>query len=66
MSNNPQEIKLMCIGDSITNGLTPGSYRKFLYHNLISKGYNIKMVGVLNKNIAKYIDFSFNNIAFFD
>ena len=56
MSNNLQDIKLMCIGDSITNGLTPGSYRKFLYHNLISKGYKIKMVGVLNNSIAKYTD----------
>ena len=46
----------MGIGDSITNGLTLGSYRKFLYHNLISKGYKIKMVGVLNNNIAKYTD----------
>ena len=41
-------IKIMCIGDSITDGYTPeyvGSYRKFIYHNLTEMGYNIDMVG---------------------
>lgn len=41
-------IKIMCIGDSITDGYTydyVGSYRKFIYHNLTEKGYNIDMVG---------------------
>ncbi|MDE7105524.1 MAG: hypothetical protein K2O36_06555, partial [Ruminococcus sp.] len=41
-------IKIMCIGDSITDGYTyeyVGSYRKFIYHNLTEEGYNIDMVG---------------------
>jgi len=47
----------MCIGDSITDGYhVPGSYRKFLYHGLIKKGYKIKMIGTKNKFTSKYID----------
>lgn len=41
-------IKIMCIGDSITDGYVPeysGSYRKFIYHGLTEKGYKIDMVG---------------------
>lgn len=41
-------IKIMCIGDSITDGYLPeyaGSYRKFIYHDLTEWGYNIDMVG---------------------
>lgn len=41
-------IKIMCIGDSITDGYVNdylGSYRKFIYHNLTEKGYSIDMVG---------------------
>ena len=48
-------IKIMCLGDSITLGhRMPGSYRKFLYHNLITKGYKIKMVGAINQKKEKY------------
>ena len=48
-------IKIMCMGDSITYGhKMPGGYRKFLYHNLISKGYKIKMVGAKDNKIEKY------------
>lgn len=55
MLNNSQKIKIMCMGDSITFGhRVPGSYRKFLYHNLISKGYKIKMVGAQNNKFEKY------------
>ena len=37
-TKNKTTIKIMCIGDSITFGhKTPGSYRKFLYNNLIKK-----------------------------
>ena len=33
-------IKIMCIGDSITFGKgMPGSYRKFLYNNLVIDNY---------------------------
>ncbi len=42
-------IRIMCIGDSITDGYVPeymGSYRKFLYRDLTEKGYNVDMVGV--------------------
>ena len=39
-------IKIMSIGDSITDGYgTDGSYRKFMYHELTQKGYSIDMVG---------------------
>ena len=55
MEKSNLKIKIMCIGDSITYGYKmPGSYRKFLYHNLTSKGYNIKMVGAQDENIQKY------------
>ena len=54
---NNRTIKIMGIGDSITSSkLLEGSYRKFLYHNLISKGYNIKMVGSIEQKIKKYYD----------
>ena len=39
-------IKIMAIGDSITDGYgISGSYRKYLYHELTKKGYSIDMVG---------------------
>ncbi len=39
-------VKIMCIGDSITDGYgINGSYRKFLYNNLTEMGYTIDMVG---------------------
>ena len=48
-------IKIMCIGDSITFGKgMPGSYRKFLYNNLVKKGYKIKMVGANSNIVDKY------------
>ena len=60
--SNSEDIKIMCIGDSITFGHRfPGSYRKFLYHNLLSKGYKIKMVGAKDNTIEKYKDFEFQN-----
>ena len=40
------ETKIMCIGDSITDGYgTEGSYRKFLYNLLVTDGFTIDMVG---------------------
>lgn len=48
VSAEDDTIKIMCIGDSITDGYTNdyvGSYRKFIYHNLTEMGYNIDMVG---------------------
>ncbi len=48
VSAEDDAIKIMCIGDSITDGYTSdyvGSYRKFIYHNLKEMGYNIDMVG---------------------
>ncbi|MCM1132563.1 MAG: GDSL-type esterase/lipase family protein [Ruminococcus flavefaciens] len=48
VSAEDDTIKIMCIGDSITDGYTNdyvGSYRKFIYHNLTEKGYNVDMVG---------------------
>ena len=54
---NNRTIKIMGMGDSITSSkVLEGSYRKFLYHNLISKGYNIKMVGSIEQKIKKYYD----------
>lgn len=48
VSAEDDAIKIMCIGDSITDGYTSeyvGSYRKFIYHNLTEIGYNVDMVG---------------------
>ncbi|MDE6789221.1 MAG: hypothetical protein K2J47_07885 [Ruminococcus sp.] len=48
VSAEDDAIKIMCIGDSITDGYTyeyTGSYRKFIYHNLTEMGYNVDMVG---------------------
>ena len=58
-------IKIMCMGDSITfaPGM-PGSYRKFLYNNLIKKGYKIKMVGPNSNIVEKYCDE--NNSEYFE
>ena len=60
------EIKIMCIGDSITYGYKmPGSYRKFLYNNLLSKGHKIKMVGAQDQKVEKYY-YNKNNPDFFE
>ena len=60
------KIKIMCIGDSITYGHgMPGSYRKFLYNNLIKKGYKIKMVGAKDNKMEKYYN-NKNNSEFFE
>ena len=51
-------VKIMCIGDSITDGYgVAGSYRKFIYHELTKKGYDIDMVGTKSGSvIAEYTD----------
>ncbi|MBO4878016.1 MAG: hypothetical protein J5501_08425 [Ruminococcus sp.] len=51
-------IKIMCIGDSITDGYgVAGSYRKFIYHELTKKGYSIDMVGTKSGDvISEYTD----------
>lgn len=43
------EIRIMALGDSITDGYfgTDG-YRKYFYHNMTELGYDIDMVGVKN------------------
>ena len=54
---NNEPIKIMCVGDSITDGYgIPGSYRKFLYHGLTQKGYNIDMIGSKSGLEGKYTD----------
>lgn len=46
ISGDDTEVKILCIGDSITDGYgTEGSYRKFLYKGLTDKGYSIDMTG---------------------
>ncbi len=51
-------VKIMCIGDSITDGYgIAGSYRKFIYHELTKKGYDIDMVGTKSGSVmAEYTD----------
>ena len=57
LSENDQKIKIMCIGDSITDGYgTPGSYRKFLYYGLTKKGYSIDMIGSKSGWSTTYTD----------
>ena len=52
-----EPIKIMAIGDSITDGYgVTGSYRKYLYNELTKKGYNIDMVG--SKGNDMKIEFS--------
>lgn len=47
-----EQIKIMAIGDSITDGYgVAGSYRKYLYNELSKKGYNIDMVGAKGNNM---------------
>ena len=56
LKDNETPIKIMCIGDSITDGYgIQGSYRKFLYHGLTQKGYKIDMVGS-KKGYSTYTD----------
>jgi len=46
VSAEDDTLKIMCIGDSITDGYgIAGSYRKFLYNGLSEKGINVDMVG---------------------
>ncbi len=55
-------IKIMPVGDSITNGDgEQGGYRKYLYDALTKKGYKIDMVGPNGKNSA-----SANGISYDD
>lgn len=58
-------LKIMCIGDSITDGYVPeyaGSYRKFIYKDLTEwggfnwDGYNVDMVGVKDDVILSGTD----------
>lgn len=58
---NEQEtdkIKIMAIGDSITDGYgVAGSYRKYLYNELTKKGYSVDMVGSKENNfMAEFTD----------
>ena len=57
-SETKEEIKIIGIGDSITDGFgLEGSYRKFLYNGLVKKGYNnINMIGAKNEGIKTYTD----------
>lgn len=42
---NSNEIKIMPLGDSITNGDSNGCYRQNLYLNLIDAGFDVDFVG---------------------
>lgn len=54
---NSGAIKIMAIGDSITDGYgVAGSYRKYLYNELTKKGYSIDMVG--SKGYNAMIEFN--------
>ena len=45
-SANDSDIKILCLGDSITDGyFGKDGYRKYLYHELDEMGYSIDMVG---------------------
>ena len=57
LKDNEDPIKIMCIGDSITDGYgVAGSYRKFLYHGLTQKGYKIDMVGSKGVSSSIYVN----------
>ena len=56
-------IRIMSIGDSITDGSKAvGSYRKYLYNSLTKNGYSIKMVGPLLSD--KFLNFKDGNENF--
>ena len=66
LENNP-EIKIMCIGGSITDGFgIDGSYRKFSHNGLTKKGYNINMVGSKNGGGTTYIDEESGEVFVYD
>ncbi|MGN0677805.1 MAG: SGNH/GDSL hydrolase family protein [Ruminococcus sp.] len=54
---NSDDVKIMSLGDSITDGYwTAGGYRKYLYHELELKGYNnIDMVGMKGSDNASFV-----------
>lgn len=54
---NADDVKIMSLGDSITDGYwTAGGYRKYLYHELELKGYNnIDMVGMKGSDNASFV-----------
>jgi lysophospholipase L1-like esterase len=43
-------VKIMCLGDSITEGTTPGGYRSRLCSNLTTAGYDFTFVGSSTTN----------------
>ena len=50
-------IKIMCIGDSLTDNYDiQGSFRKYLYNGLRKKGFNIEMVGTKDGINKEYKD----------
>jgi lysophospholipase L1-like esterase len=47
----------MCVGDSITDGYgLAGSYRKYLYQELVANGSNVDMVGLYGSDSETYYD----------
>ncbi|MBP3249278.1 MAG: hypothetical protein J6M48_02840 [Ruminococcus sp.] len=56
-SADGEAVKVMCIGDSITDGYgVSGSYRKFIYNGLTSLGHQIDMVGSKTGWSTSYTD----------
>ncbi|MBQ8960919.1 MAG: hypothetical protein IJ071_06855 [Ruminococcus sp.] len=56
-ANDGDQVKVMCIGDSITDGYgVSGSYRKFIYNGLTGLGYDIDMVGSKTGWSTSYTD----------
>ena len=65
---NSSDIKIMAIGDSITDGYgVAGSYRKYLYDELRKKGYSIDMVGSNGGNyMMRFVDIETGESFFYD
>lgn len=63
-----EPIKIMAIGDSITDGYgVAGSYRKYLYNELTKKGYNIDMVGSKGNNmLVEFTDYETGESFMYD
>ena len=50
-AGDTEAVKILSLGDSITDGYwTSGAYRKYMYHDLEQRGYNIDMVGPKGSN----------------
>ncbi len=60
-------VKIMCVGDSITDGYgLQGSYRKYLYQDIVANNISVDMVGAYGSNEESYYNSSTNSTISYD